>query len=163
MRDVLTDRVGRALEPIVVRERLFCGQKLDAGLVEIFVRIRAVNVPVKRRGIKLGQHKNTLQVRIDGIRNRNVHQPVLASKRDRGLGTVAGEREQTFPLSSSENDHRDAAAHGLTKVPVGNSQHFLFLVMLPEDLPEGVVLFHQKLQTAADLLDKNRAGRVTFF
>ena len=108
MRHVLPHRVGRALEPRGIGQRLLRGKNFHKTMREMIEFIRLRNMPMQRGGIKLREQINALEAGIDAIGNRNINQPILARKRHSRLGPLASERKQPRAAPSAHYHRKDA-------------------------------------------------------
>jgi hypothetical protein len=54
----------------------------------------------------LGQNHDLEKTSVDEIREREVDQPILATKRDRRFGTIASQRTESLSLAAGENDRQ---------------------------------------------------------
>ena len=101
--EVLPHGVGRALVPGGVVERLLGGQHLDETAVERVEGVRRADVAVQADRVELRQHVAAVQAAVDAVRQGDVDQTIFSGHRNRGLGTVLGQRIQPRALSAAEH------------------------------------------------------------
>jgi len=102
--EALTNRIGRALKPRLGTGRLLGGKDADESLGEGVERVGAMDVPVQRLAVELGQHIDASDRAIDAVRDRDIDQTVLAGDRYGRLGTVARQGKQPGTLTATEDD-----------------------------------------------------------
>ena len=103
----LSDRVGRALEPVRVVGRLLRREDLDEPAGEHVHPVRLGDVPVERCRIELGQHVDPPDVGVQAVADRHVDQPVLARDRHGRLGAEMSEGKQAGAASAPEDECED--------------------------------------------------------
>jgi len=95
--------IGRALEPLGVIRRLLCRHDVDKAAAEGTELVRVFDVFIQRRGIILGKDEYPVDVRIDTVRNGNVHQPVFAGNRHGRLAPAGCEGIQAGTGAATQN------------------------------------------------------------
>ena len=112
VRQVLAHRIGRPLIPGGAGGSLFGRKNLDEAAGEMIKLVRLRDVPVKRSRVELREDVDALEIRVDAVRNRNVHQAVLARQRHGRLGPFLGQREQARPRSATHDHSKHVARVG---------------------------------------------------
>ena len=112
--DVLVDRVGRALVPLL-GDPLLRRDHLDV-LVELAAEELPplVDVPVQADGLVLGQDQDLAEVGIDAVGEGEVDDPVDPAERDGRLGPVAGQRLQARSPPPGQDDGQHVTIHQKT-------------------------------------------------
>ena len=105
---VLSDGVGRSLVPMRALGRLLRRENLDETWREIVELVARVDMPVQRHAIELGEHIDAPNAGVQTIANRDINQPVLATKRHGGLGPFFCQREESGAGSSTHNNGKGA-------------------------------------------------------
>jgi hypothetical protein len=101
---MLAYRVGRALEPVRICDRLFGCEDFDVSFSE-WIEAEAVrDVTIQGGGIKLRQDHNLPQPGIEAIADRDINEPILAAKGNSGFRTILCQWEKTLPGAAGEND-----------------------------------------------------------
>jgi len=90
---VLTNRIGRALIPVVVFDRLLRGKDFDKSVIEAVESVTPSDVLVQADRIELSNNVNLIKAAIDAVRKRNVDQAVLTSDRNGRLRPNLGQRK----------------------------------------------------------------------
>jgi len=66
-------------------------------------------VAIEAEGLVLSEDKNTAERRIDAIRESDIDDAIQSAKGDSGLGTVSGERPESFALPTREENSKGIA------------------------------------------------------
>ena len=105
--EVLVDRVGRALIPVLA-DALLRRQDLDelAELLRDDAPAHA-DVAVERQRLVLRGDEDAPQPRVDAVAQREIDDAVRAAEVDRRLGAILRQREQ--PLAGAAGEHDDEA------------------------------------------------------
>jgi hypothetical protein len=106
--EVPADGVGRALVPLDVLLRLLGREDVDEPAAEGVEDVGRLDVAVERGGVELRQDEDPVDLRIQAIADRDIHQAVLAGERHRRLATFLGERGQARAAAAA-HDHRQYA------------------------------------------------------
>ena len=103
--DVLIDRVGGAHVPVGAGA-LHGRQQLKelAQLLGHDAGPAFADVPVERKRLVLGQDEDSAQAGVDAVGEGDVDDAVVAAKRHRRFGAIAGEREEPFSGSARKQD-----------------------------------------------------------
>ena len=111
--DVLAHRVGRALVPAGIVERLLGSEDLDEAAAEGIEGIGATDVTVQAHGVELGKHVDPLHAAVDAVGQRHVDDAVLARERHGRLRAVAGQRIEPGATAAAKNQSQNALhSHG---------------------------------------------------
>ena len=108
--DVLIDRVGRALIP-VLRDAHLRRQHFDEIAVSHQRRPAAADVAVEAERFVLRENEDAAQVAVQAIRKRDVDDAIDAAERNRRLGAVARQRPEPLALAARQQN-TDRVAHG---------------------------------------------------
>jgi len=84
--------VRRALVPVEALLGLLGREDVDKPPAEGVELVGALHVAVQRRRIELREQENPVNVRVDAVADRNVHQPVFAGEGHRRLAAFIGQR-----------------------------------------------------------------------
>ena len=114
----LTDRVGRALEPVGAVGCLLGGEHLDEAFREEIQAIRLRDVAIERRGIELREDEDPLESCMQAVADRNVDQAVLAADRDSRFGPHVRQWVEARPTTAAE-DERQHVVHASDLKPLG--------------------------------------------
>jgi hypothetical protein len=106
VRQDLSHGVGRSLKPLRAFGRLFGGEDFDEAVGEAAEAIGARDVAIERRGVVLREHENLRDVRVDAVRDRDVHEAILAAERHGGLGTLVRQGKQARACAAAEDDRQ---------------------------------------------------------
>jgi hypothetical protein len=66
-------------------------------------------VAIKTEGFVLSQDENAAERRVDAVRESDINDAVKSAKGDGRLGTISGERPETFTLSTREENSKGIA------------------------------------------------------
>jgi hypothetical protein len=66
-------------------------------------------VAIEAEGFVLSEDKNAVERRVDAIRESDINDAVKSAEGDGRLGTISGERPETFPLSPREENSKGIA------------------------------------------------------
>ena len=115
--DVLVDRVGRPLVP-VLGDPLLRRDHLDV-LVELAAEElpALVDVPVQADGLVLRQDEDLAEVGVDAVGQREVDDPVDPAEGDGRLGPVARQGFQPGPPPPGQDDGQNVTMHQATSAP----------------------------------------------
>ena len=110
--EVLANGVGGAFIPGSAGRGLFRCEDFNKPAGEVVELVGLRNVPVQRRGVELREDVDAFEVRVDAVRDRNVHQTVFAGEWNGGLGAFLGQRKEARAGSSAHDDGEDVAGVG---------------------------------------------------
>ena len=85
MDQVAAHGIGRALVPVGAFLGLLGRQDVDEAAAERIEVIGALDVPVQRRGLKLREQEDPVDIGVDAIADRDIDQPVFAGERHGGF------------------------------------------------------------------------------
>jgi len=103
--DILIDGVRRALIPLL-RDAHLRGKHFDEFAEAHEMGPACTNVAIEAEGFVLRKDKNTAEGRIDAIGESNVNDAVKSAEGDGRLGTISGERPETFTLSTGKENSK---------------------------------------------------------
>ena len=83
--EVLPHGIGRALIPVDTLLGLLGRHDVDKSATKRVKVIGALHVTVQRGGLKLGEEEYPVDLGIDAIRDRDIHEAILAREGNRGL------------------------------------------------------------------------------
>ncbi len=98
--NVLADGVCGALIPIVALLRLLGRENVDGAPAKRVETIGFLDVPMQRCRVELRQQVNPVDLRVEAIADRDVHQSVLTRKRHGRLAPLLGERMESRAAAS---------------------------------------------------------------
>jgi hypothetical protein len=104
---IVAHRIGSTLEPGLQGRGLLGGENLHVASGERVESIGASDVAVKRHRIELGEHVHALHARVDGIRDRDIDQPVLGGHRHRRLAAPEGQWSEALATPTAEDQYGD--------------------------------------------------------
>jgi hypothetical protein len=88
---------------------------------------------VERERFVLGEDVDMAQVGVDAVGERDVDDAVVPAKRDCGLGTIAGERKESFSGSSGKQNSKCVShVHLILSQFIKDEQFFGALEEVPE-------------------------------
>ena len=119
----------------------------DVRLEQLHAAVIAVQVPrpakadvvVEGARVVLGQHDDVVDVRVHAVGEREVDDPVLATERDRGLGSLLRQDGQALAFTAGK-DHGHRPLHAVTSPlvqPCGSPGSMLARATLPRGTASG--------------------------
>src|SRR6185295_7090461 len=111
MMQALAHGVGGPLKPIGPLGGYLGCEDVDEAVCESAEAIRARDVTIERRGVVLSQYEDAMNIGVDAVGNRNVDQAILSAKRNRGLGTLSGQRMEPLSGAASQNNRQNFVSH----------------------------------------------------
>jgi hypothetical protein len=105
--EILADGVGGALEPGLNCGCLLRREDLHVSAGERIEPVGATDVTVEGHRIELRQDIHPFHAGVDGVRYRDIDEPVLPCNRHRGLAAAKGEWGQSRAPSTAENQYSD--------------------------------------------------------
>ena len=107
VRHHLAHGVGCALKPIGAVGRLLGGEDFDEAVGELREAVGARDVAVEAGRVVLRQHEDAQDVGVDAVRDRDVHEPVLAAQRHGRLRARQSQRRKARARAAAQNNRKD--------------------------------------------------------
>ena len=104
---LLADCVCSALVPAIAARGLFGGPNLHPSPMKSVKEVGAVDMAVQGDGVKLGEHRNTVDARVNAIADGDIDQPVFTGDWHGGLGAFEGEWEKAVAAPAAQDDGKD--------------------------------------------------------
>ena len=100
--------VGRPLIPIQALLRLLGREDVDKAAAEGVEGVGRLDVPVQGGGVELRQEENPVDLRIEAVADRNIHQPVFSGEGHGRLAALQRERRQAGAPTPAHDDRQNA-------------------------------------------------------
>ena len=88
---------------------MFRREHLDEAAGELVELVALRNVPVQRGAVELREQVDALEVGVDAVRDRDVHDAVLARERHGGFRALLGQRKKPRARAATHDDGEDVA------------------------------------------------------
>ena len=131
MDQILAHRVRRSLIPTLRGRSLLGSQNLNETTREMVKLIGRRDMPMQRRRIELGQQIHPPQPGIDAIRNRNIHQSILARQRYRRLGSLVRQGVKPRARAAPHDDTQNVLVVYVGAFGLGHRHSFLAIWFAP--------------------------------